>query len=182
MSNTSDIAEDFCQAIIRLDIKCAKALANLVMSLASTKTDSVVSLSESCFYHFQYSSIADAINALCHQDKAYSKICDLIQQFCLGYHQKPFDGIYHLNSDATTLLKAHSVTLSERSKVHVPNNVIAGNKPLGIGYRASTITLCEYDDWQLTLSMRRTEVSQSATECLLAQLSSIYCYFTFFRS
>ena len=136
-------AEDFCQAITRLDINCAKALANLVMALASHKTDSVVSLSESPFYHFQYSSIADAINALCHQEEDYSKVCGLIQQFCLSYHQKPFDGVYHLNSDATTLLKPHSGTLLERSKVHVPNNVIAGNKPLGIGYRASTITLSE---------------------------------------
>ena len=167
-------AEDFCQAITRLDINCAKALANLVMALASCKTDSVVSLSESPFYHYQYSSIADAINALCHQEKDYSEVCKLIQQFCLSYHQKPFDGVYHLNSDATTLLKPHSITLLERSKVHVPNNVISGNKPLGIGYRASMITLSEYDDWQLTLSMQRIEVAQSATECLLNQLSSIF--------
>lgn len=174
MFKISQTAEDFCQAITRLDTNHAKALANLVMALASHKTDKVVSLSESPFYHYQYSSICDAINALCHHESDYERVCRLIRQLCLSHHQKPRDGLYRINSDATTLLKPHSSTLLERSKVHVPNNVVTGNKPLGIGYRASTITLSEYDEWQLTVSMRRIEVTQSATDMLLSQLESIF--------
>jgi len=146
------------------------------MALASHKTDSVVALSQSPFYHYQYSSIADAIDALCREPTQYEALSQLSQQFCMGFHQPPSHKVYHLNSDTTTLLKAHSPTLQERSRVYVPNTVIAGNKPLGIGYRASTITLSEYDGWQLTLSMKRLEVSQSATECLLGQLSVIFSH------
>jgi len=67
MSTTSPTAQDCYQALLRLDIYCAKALTNLVMALASHKTDSVVALSQSSFYHYQYSSTADAIDALCRE-------------------------------------------------------------------------------------------------------------------
>ena len=56
----------------------------------------------------------------------------LLLHFCINYYQS-FDGHYHLNSDTTPINKAHSPVLSERSYIHMSNNVIKTNKPLGIG-------------------------------------------------
>ena len=149
-------SESFCQALLELDINHAKALANLVISLASyTEADSVVELSKSPLYHFQYSSICDAINALCHNEAAYESISTKIRRHCMSFCSLPSDQIYRFNSDSSTLLKVFSPTLKDRVQVHIPNNVIAGNKPLSVGYRNSAITLSSYDSWQLTLSMKR---------------------------
>lgn len=168
-------SESFCQALLELDINHAKALANLVISLASyTEADSVVELSKSPLYHFQYSSICDAINALCHNEAAYESISTKIRRHCMSFCSLPSDQIYRFNSDSSTLLKVFSPTLKDRVQVHIPNNVIAGNKPLSVGYRNSAITLSSYDSWQLTLSMKRIGIHQSATECLLGQLNGLF--------
>jgi hypothetical protein len=166
--------ESFCQAILSLDINHAKALANLVMSLSSfTEAQSVVELSTSPNYHYQYSSINDAINALCHSEKDFETVSQLIRRFCLSFYSSPTAAVYRMNSDSSTLLKLFSPTLKDRSLVHIPNTVISGNKPVSVGYRTSSITLSEDDGWQLTLSMQRIGLEQTATECLLSQLDNL---------
>ena len=52
----------YCLEILSLGVRHVKALANLVMALSSQKVSSVVELSESPVFHYQYSSIADAIH------------------------------------------------------------------------------------------------------------------------
>lgn len=159
--------------MLELDINCAKPLTNLVMALASCmEAHSVVELSNSPVYHYQYSSICDAIHALCLTEKDYPSVCKMIRQFCVSYYAP--NQTYRFNSDTSTLIKIFSPTLKDRSKVHVPNNVISGNKPLSVGYRNSTITLSEYDGWQLTLAMQRVSINQTATECLLEQLMTLF--------
>ena len=168
-------SESFCQVLLELDINHAKALANLVMSLASNKeAHSVVELANSPLYHYQYSSICDAINGLCLNSTEYESVSKKIRQFCVSFLNLPSDKTYRFNSDSSTLLKAFSPTLKDRSLVHIPNNMISGNKPLSVGYRNSTITLSEYDGWQLTLSMQRIGIHQTATECLLEQLKGLF--------
>lgn len=165
--------ENFCQVLLKLGINNAKALTNLVMALSSFKeSHSVVGLSESPIYHYQYSSICDAIHSL-SDEKSYQDISILLRQFSVNYHET-FDGLYHLNSDTSPINKAHSLTLSERSYIHVSNNVIKTNKPLGIGYRLSTVTLSGKFNWQLPLSMELVSNEQTATECVLAQLLAIF--------
>jgi hypothetical protein len=166
--------ENFCQVLLNLGINNAKALANLVMALSSFKeSKSVVGLSTSPVYHYQYSSICDAIDSLSSDDKSYGLVSTVLRQFCLNYYES-FDNIYRLNSDTTPINKAHSLVLSERSFIHVSNNVISTNKPLGIGYRLSTLTLCGKLNWQLPLSMELVSNEQTATECLLSQLSLMF--------
>ena len=153
--------ENFCQVLLNLGINNAKALVNLVMALSSFKeSKSVVGLSISPVYHCQHSSICDAIDSLSLDDKSYELVSTVLRQFCINYYES-FDDIYRLNSDTTPINKAHSLVLSERSYIHVSNSVIKTNKPLGIGYRLSTLTLCGKLNWQLPLSMELVSGSSS---------------------
>ena len=59
------MVEQFCRSIIRIVGLNTKALANLVMGLASqTFANSVVEVSLSKVYHYQYSSINKAVKSL----------------------------------------------------------------------------------------------------------------------
>lgn len=153
----------------------AKPLASLVMALASfEKAHSVVGLSESPLFHHQYSSIADAIHGICAKESDYEAISTKIRRFCLSYYPPPVDTIYRFNSDSSTVLKLFSPTLQDRSQVYVPNNVIPSNKPLSVGYRTSAITLSDSDGWQLPVALKRINTNQTATECLIKQLSALF--------
>ena len=57
--------EQFCHSILQMPVEKNKAIANLVLGLSSqTFAKSVVEISLSPCYHYQYSSISDAINAI----------------------------------------------------------------------------------------------------------------------
>ena len=145
------------------------------MSLASfEKAHSVVGLSQSPVFYHQYSSIADAINGICVNQSDYESISTKIRRFCMAYYPLPVDSIYRFNSDSSTILKLFSPTLKDRSQVYVPNNVIPSNKPLSVGYRTSAITLSESDGWQLPVAVERINTNQTATECLIKQLSGLF--------
>lgn len=59
------MVEQFCKSILQIEIGNNKALANVVMGLGSqVKATSVVDLSLSPCYHYQYSSISKSINSL----------------------------------------------------------------------------------------------------------------------
>lgn len=158
-----------------LDTKHAKALSNLVMALSSYElAKSVVGLSNSPVYHFQYSSICDAVNGISKDSEELENISRKIRCFLMDYMSKASDGVYRINSDTTSINKPHSPTLSDRTYIHVPNTVIAGNKPLSVGYRLSCVTLSESAGWQLPLEMSLVGVEQTATECLLQQLKELF--------
>ena len=165
--------EDLCQAILYLDINCAKSLANLVMALASYESArSVVELSRSPLYNFQYSSICDAVDNLCKDEKSYPLVSELIRRLLMQYHNSPSDKTYRFNGDTSSINKVHSPTLKDRTYVYLPNPIISKNKPLGVGYKLSALALCD-DAWQLPLSMERVEVSQTPTEKLLQQFETV---------
>jgi len=59
------MVEQFCKSILQLKIGKSKSIVNLIMGLASQiNAKSVVEVSLSSCYHFQYSSISKAINSL----------------------------------------------------------------------------------------------------------------------
>jgi len=65
--------KQFCHSILQMPEQKSKATANLVMGLASQNfAKSVVGISLSPCYHYQYSSISDTINAIFE-----SKGCDI---------------------------------------------------------------------------------------------------------
>jgi hypothetical protein len=64
-TNANVMVEQFCKSILQLEIKRSKSLANLVMGLSSqTHAKSVVEISLSPCYHYQFSSISKTIDAL----------------------------------------------------------------------------------------------------------------------
>jgi hypothetical protein len=59
------MVEQFCRSILQLEIGKSKSIVNLIMGLASqTNANSVVEVSLSPCYHFQYSSISKAIDSI----------------------------------------------------------------------------------------------------------------------
>lgn len=59
------MVEQFCKSILRIVGRNSKALANLIMGLASQPfAKSVVEISLSKCYHYQYSSINKAVDSI----------------------------------------------------------------------------------------------------------------------
>ncbi len=57
--------EQFCHSILQLGVKRSKALANLIMGLASQVfARSIVEISLSACFHYQFSSVNKAIDDL----------------------------------------------------------------------------------------------------------------------
>jgi len=159
-------SESLCQAMIKLGTYDAKALSSLVILLASFENArSFVGLSQSPVFDHQYFGIADAINGICHKESHYETVSKEFRRFCMHHYPMSTDKIYRFNSDSSTILKLFSPTLQNRSQV--PPNVIASNKPLSVGYRTSAITLSESNGWQLSLAVKRINLNQTATECLI---------------
>jgi hypothetical protein len=64
------MVEQFCKSILQIENGNNKALANVGMGLASqTNASSVVELSLSPCYHYQYSSISKTIGSLYNSKK-----------------------------------------------------------------------------------------------------------------
>ena len=77
--------EQFCHDLLRLDIKCAKALSNVVMALSSYQSArSPVELSLSPLYHYQYSSIYAPMREMATNKPEYLALKQAIQQLCLS--------------------------------------------------------------------------------------------------
>jgi len=164
--------ESFCHSILRLKVGKSKALANLVMGLASQQAArSVTAISLSRCYHYQYSSIADAINALHEAEpypeeekqQAHLELEQKLLSLKSSYLPKPFEKFYLLNTDSSSLIRPHSPTLPERTHVYVANNRVKGNRPVDIGYSISVVGLAARRPlyglaepaWNLPLSIRR---------------------------
>jgi len=143
--------EKFCRSILQIKVGRSKALANLVISLASqVAASSVTSLSLNPCYHYQYSSIRDAINFLYEEkngvvpsleDAKRKTMEKQLLAIKAPHFPKPHLGYYLLNTDITPILRPHSPTLEDRSYVHVSNNRVKGKTPVDIGYNYSCVGL-----------------------------------------
>ena len=167
--------ESFCHSILRLVVGKSKALANLVMALASNNNfNSVTDLSRSVCYHYQYSSISDSINGiysssgqipdLSQYDTGRVQLEQELLRLKSDYFAPKFDGLFYLlNTDGTPILRPHSPTLPDRGYVHVANERVKGNRPVDVGYEYSTIGISTRRPlygvaepaWNLPLSTRR---------------------------
>lgn len=152
-------------------------MVNLVMALASCQeAKSPVELSLSPLYHYQYGSLSKAIAHLAGNQQQRCAIARSVQRLCWSYLdesilQQPY---LLLQTDVMPARKPHSPTLKDRTFIAVPNNVIAGNKPLDIGYDVSYVNIGDpQSHWSLPLSSRRVNVKETASECALKQLQSL---------
>lgn len=131
------------------------------MALASCQeAKSPVELSLSPVYHYQYGSISKAIAHLAGSDFERSAIQKSFQRLCWSYlDESVLQPYLLLQTDVTPARKPHSPTLKDRTYIAIPNNVIAGNKPLDIGYDVSFINIGDPESsWSLSLSSRRVSV------------------------
>lgn len=59
----------------------------------------------------------------------------------VDYFPKPFEKFWLLNTDVSPIFRPHSPCLPQRRHVYKPNNKVAGNRPVEIGYDLSTVGL-----------------------------------------
>lgn len=153
----------YCLDILNLPVKHKVALANLVMALASHKSENVVGLSESPVYHYQYSSIQDAITHLAADESELLEVerqilIRLLNDYWINREQRVI-----LQTDKTVAPKPHSKVLKNRLLINIPNQKVPGNKPLSIGLEYSFINLvADEGRWSLPLSGRNIPLDQSA--------------------
>lgn len=139
------------------------------MALSSyQKADSLVELSLSPLFHYQFSSIYKPIHEIAHNAEEYEQTVKLILTFCLKY-AKPQKRV-RLQTDVTPMIKEHSPTLENRQHVKKSNNVIKGNKPLGIGYPLSSINLSCESKWSLPLLRGRVPLEHTESSFAVEQL------------
>ncbi len=144
------------------------------MALSSHQgSRSVVGLSESYLFHYQYSSISDVLREMCGTLTLW-ELEALMRSLCLPYvPEEEMSSRIRINSDATSLLKADSPTLENRGYVLINNQRIKGNKPVGLGYQLSRVHISLNDGWSLPLSERIVSKNETASELLLEQLENI---------
>ena len=119
------------------------------MALASCKlAQSVVSLSESPLYHYQYSSISEAVSKLARTSGERDERRQSLQRLFLArYDWKP---IIDWQTDAVSLFREHSRCLKDLQFVYKANTRIRGNKPIGTGYPLLFINLADFENrWSL---------------------------------
>lgn len=155
------------------------------MSLSSSKSSSVVGLSESSVFEHSYSSITQCISTFGdnytdnYSDNYTSEVAAIsraLQKLWLSYY--PEQTSYLLVTDVTPLQKPHSACLAGRKYVNIPNNVIPMNKSLGIGYHYS-YTNVHYSppqggsNWSLPLSIDRVLSDSDAIKTAHEQLKML---------
>ena len=158
----------FCRDLLNLPIPRAKSTANLVMALASYRSaTSVVELSLSPLYRYQYSSISKSIAALGSKER------QALRRYLI---QRMQPSMRILQTDTTPMRKPHSPTLRERTYITLANNeVIQGNRPLSVGYEISFINASD-GNWSLPLSIRRVAKDETATDCAIKQLGELLAH------
>jgi len=142
------------------------------MALSSHKTsNSVVEISESPLFHYQFSSLFKCIKKLSLPASRFA--LSEISLFCLSF--LPERSCYILQLDVTPYIRSHSPTLEDRQYVKVPNTVIQGNKPIDIGYPVSALQVQGLEDskWSLPVSLHRLQSDENSKEVGVLQLKSL---------
>ena len=182
-------SNQFCQDILDLEIARPESLANLVMALSSYEfADHPVELSESVFFTRKYHSVYRSIQDLSKDSESYEKVSKSIRDLCFSYAAIT-GNIYNWQTDVTPMVKPHSACLEDRMYIQIPNNVIAGNKPLSKGYKYSYINLglnqSDYLEtqeafikagntkWTAPLSIKRVEINETPKETAHSQIKTL---------
>ena len=168
--------KQFCHKILaNIGTKNAKAFTNTVISLSSyEKAQTVVQLSESPLFHHQYSSLRDGIAGVGSTAEEQRATMKLSRQLALSELDFPKGKRVLLQTDASSMIKAHSRCLPDRQYVKINNNVIRKNQPISIGYPVSLVNLSpEVGKWSIPIDVRRVDSSQSAAECAVEQIEEI---------
>lgn len=151
------------------------------MSLSSyTVATSVVSISDSPLYHYQYSSICDTIHNLGKYSTDYESMHQKILGLLLANYSTSgcssvFDlQAYFLQIDVCNAEKGASKCFENRTQNHKSNNQVVGNKPVSPGYAVSFVNLHESSkNWSLPLCSHRVGLLETESECAHRQLKML---------
>ncbi len=143
------------------------------MALASYReAKSVVALSRSPVFHHQYSSITDAVSNLASSEREFKRVYKLFKEHQLKYF--PICGVNHFQTDVVNIFRQHSPCLRDRQYRHKANNVIFGNKPIGIGYPLSLVNIAAYSsNWSVPLDVQRVKSNEDEIEVGASQMKQI---------
>jgi DDE superfamily endonuclease len=164
-------SDQICHAISSVLSSGVKSTISLLQSLSSNRTArSAIELSENVLYGHHYSSISQSVSGLSRDAKSHGLLEESLQKIYMDYYEE--QSIYILQTDTTPIVKAFSAKLADRQYIQIPNNVIAGNKSLSIGYKYSYVNLGYRpllgSRWSLPLSVKRvtsdTTSVRTATE------------------
>lgn len=162
----------YCLDILSLGVRHVKALVNLVMALSSQKVSSVVELSESPVFHYQYSSIADAIHHIAANREQLLSFESQVLQFCFrGYYAA--SQVAYLATDKTVVPKPHSPCFEGRTFVVCPNPAFVGDKSLSVGYEYSWVNLQAEGSWSIPLSALRIPLEHTPAQVAGQQISKL---------
>lgn len=162
----------YCLDLLNLGVRHNKALVNLIMALSSQKVGSVVCLSESPLFHYQYSSITDAVSHMATDDAGLRVLERRLLKNCLG-HCEALAAPICLATDKTVVPKPQTPTFPNRTLVACPNPAFAGARSLSVGYEYSWVNLHLGEGWSLPLSAERIELERTAAQVAGRQVSRL---------
>lgn len=169
MQTNRTLAESFCIELLSI-LPCGKALTNLVMALASyCPAKSVVELSLSPLYHYQFSSISKVVSALACSSADYDKLQAEIQ--CLVYNHFESKDSVLLVTDSMPLHKPHSPTLEDRCYVYRPNELL---NRFGAGFYISFVNLLSQEDnWNIPFDVCRLAPQDTGCSMAVKQITHL---------
>jgi hypothetical protein len=143
------------------------------MALASfTDAKSVVALSKSPVFQHQYASITDAISNLAINGRDLKRVLKLFREHWLKYF--PCRLVNYFQTDVVNIFRPFAPCLRDRQYRHKANNVIFGNKPLGIGYGLSSVNIADFaSSWSVPLELRRVKSNEDEIEVGAEQMKAI---------
>ncbi len=143
------------------------------MALASfTDAKSVVALSKSPVFQHQWTSITDAISNLAVNQGDLKRVLKLFREHWLKYF--PYRLVNYFQLDVVNIFRPFAPCLRDRQYRHKANNVIFGNKPLGIGYGLSSVNIADFESgWSLPLELRRVTSNEDEIEVGAEQIKAI---------
>lgn len=163
----------FCQALLQYGVKRCRAMTNFVMGLCcGVSGGSAVGISPSPFCHYHYSNLTKVLE---YWELKEDQFRSLIVNF-LPAARQTVAGLryYAFSHDVTKALKAHSPCLEDRHYVPTSNNVIEGNKALGVGYRVSALHLgVGQAAWCPPMALQRLGSQDDANAVAVDQIRSL---------
>ncbi len=82
--------------------------------------------------------------------------------------------VNHFQTDVVNIFRQHSPCLRNRQYRHKANNVIFGNKPVGIGYPLSLVNIADFaSGWSLPFEVQRVRANEDESEVAAQQIRAI---------
>lgn len=144
-----------------------------MMALASYRdAKSVVALSKSPVFHHQYSSLTKAITNLAKDERELKRVDRMFKEQWLEYF--PLSAVNYFQTDVVNIFREHAPCLKGRQYRHKANNVIAGNKPIGIGYGLSLVNRADFaSSWPVPFDVQRVKEGEDEIEVAAEQIKVI---------